>query len=75
MRHLSRKWNIDVAAFVETQTNSRQVSEESQFDNLFIRETYRRNVVANNVAANKLLTGGSQPKFQKELHNHQHCHY
>ena len=62
MRYLINKCDIDVAAFVETQVDWREVTQEhSLFENLFAKPGQdRRCVTANNVASEKLLTKRSQ---------------
>ena len=53
MRHLIKKYDIDVASFVETQVDWRQVRESSLFENLFAVGQDRRTVAANNVTDKK----------------------
>ena len=60
MRHLIKKYDIDVASFVETQVDWRQVRESSLFENLFAVGQDRRTVAANNVTDKKLFTDRNQ---------------
>ena len=58
MRYLIKKYNIDVAAFAETQVGWRQVRyENSAFGNLFTRPGEdRRSIVAHNITTEVLET-------------------
>ena len=60
MRYLLKKWNMNMASFVETQVDWRHADEGHQFDNLFTRGRDRHSVAAYTSAVRRILSPRNQ---------------